>query len=135
MGFLFASALLLSALCVACNASLATRFQERPAVLETRIRAEQGGVSPLIIPAYGPDDVGPDGTMEGNEIAWIQRVTRERRADNAAYPDSTAANPYTIRYATFNLKHPRIVAALLEARAAGVVVQVLAEYSNVVSAR
>jgi hypothetical protein len=73
--------------------------------LEQSCAREQGRSVPLIVPAFGPDDVGADGTMEGNEIAWIEKtIAAHRRSGNGS-----------IMYFVYNLKHPRIVEKLLEA--------------------
>ncbi len=66
---------------------------------------------------FAPDDAPLD-----VEVALIRAVADERRADPVTYD---AANPYRIRYAVYNLRNTDIVDALIDARSAGVEVQVL----------
>lgn len=59
----------------------------------------------------------------GLELALIRAVTTARAADPGAYAEGE--NPFTIRYAVYNLRNPLVVAALADAADAGVDVQIL----------
>jgi hypothetical protein len=70
----------------------------------------------------------------GVELALIHRVIEARAADpTPAYADGH--NPFSIRYAVYNLRHPDIVSALADARDAGVDVQILIEADQLDPAR
>ena len=65
----------------------------------------------------------PDDPVVTTELGLIREVVDARVADGRTFDEG--ANPYSIRYAVYNLRNPRVVAALLAAEAKGVDVQVL----------
>jgi len=67
------------------------------------------------------------------EAALIQAVIDERRADPTVYDEGQ--NPYRIRYAVYNLRNADIVDGLVEARSAGIDVQVLMDDGQLDPAR
>lgn len=67
----------------------------------------------------------PDDPVTTLELRLIEEVTSRRASDPEVYKEG--ANPFTIRYAVYNLRNPLIVKALIEAEAAGVDVQILIE--------
>lgn len=74
-----------------------------------------------ITPYFSPDD--PTVSIE---LHWIQKIVDARKADPNQYAEGQ--NPYTIRFAVYNLTHPVIIQRLIEAeRDHGVDVQVLIE--------
>jgi len=128
-------ALVLTLLVVLATASLQERYRDRVQDLRKTLAREQNADPPLIVPFYGPDDVAADGSMVGNEVAWIDKAIAARRADPASYPMRLGENPFVIQYAVYNLKHASIAAKLIEAFKAGIVVQVLADAGRVKSRR
>jgi hypothetical protein len=67
----------------------------------------------------------PDDDTIGIEVAEIGKVIDARLADPGTWADGD--NPYRIRYAVYNLRNDKVVDALVQARDAGVDVQVLVE--------
>jgi phosphatidylserine/phosphatidylglycerophosphate/cardiolipin synthase-like enzyme len=65
----------------------------------------------------------PDDPVTTTELRLVQEVVDARVADPQQFEEGQ--NPYAIHYAVYNLRNPRIIAALLEAEAKGVDVQVL----------
>lgn len=59
------------------------------------------------------------------DLACIREVIDARKADSRTFPPGK--NPYSIKYAVYNLRHPDVVKALEEAHRAGVDVQILIE--------
>lgn len=82
-------------------------------------------------PVVSPEDVqvatlfSPDENPLGADLGLIQRVVEARAADPAVYPEGQ--NPFSIRYAVYNLAHPALLEALAGAEARGVDVQILIE--------
>lgn len=82
-------------------------------------------------PVASPEDTGvatlfsPDDDPLGVDLALIQQVVRARAADPATYAEGE--NPFSIRYAVYNLAHPALVEGLADAEARGVDVQILIE--------
>jgi len=75
----------------------------------------------------------PDDAPIPVEVALIDSITEERRADPASY--TPADNPYRVQYAVYNLRNADVVDALVAARDAGVAVQVLMEDDQLDPAR
>jgi hypothetical protein len=82
-------------------------------------------------PVVSPEDVevatlfSPDDSPLGADLALIHRVVEARAADPAVYPEGE--NPFSIRFAVYNLAHPALLEALADAEARGVDVQILIE--------
>lgn len=77
---------------------------------------------------FAPDD--PVATLE---LALIDEVIARRALDPAPYAEGH--NPFSIRYAVYNLRNPAIVAALAKAEGAGVDVQILIDDDQLDPAR
>ena len=75
----------------------------------------------------------PDDDPIEVEVALIRSIIDERASDPATY--TFADNPYRVRYAVYNLRNADVVDALVDARDAGVAVQVLLEDSQLDPAR
>ena len=75
----------------------------------------------------------PDDEPIPVEVALIRSIIEERLNDPAEY--TYEANPYRVRYAVYNLRNAEVVDALLDARDAGVAVQVLLEDGQLDPAR
>lgn len=75
----------------------------------------------------------PDDPVTTLELELIERVRAARRADPAIHEEGRS--PYTIRYAVYNLRNPRIVEALADAHDDGVDVQVLLDDDQLDPAR
>jgi hypothetical protein len=67
------------------------------------------------------------------DITLIEKVKAARQADPAKYEEGK--NPYTIRYAVYNLRNSSIVSALADAADKGVDVQILIEKDQLDPAR
>lgn len=67
------------------------------------------------------------------DLALIDEVAAARRADPRQFADG--ANPYSIKYAVYNLRHPDVINALIDAHRAGVDVQILIEDAQLDPAR
>ncbi|MDF1562993.1 MAG: phospholipase D-like domain-containing protein [Deltaproteobacteria bacterium] len=83
--------------------------------------------APLAV-LFAPDD--PVSTLE---LTLIEEIAARREADPAAHEEGE--NPFTIRYAVYNLRNERITDALIDAAARGVDVQVLIEADQLDPAR
>ncbi|MBK05109.1 MAG: hypothetical protein CL920_39555 [Deltaproteobacteria bacterium] len=59
------------------------------------------------------------------ELEQINEVISAKQADSRTFPDGE--NPYSIKYAVYNLRNPEIIEALIHAEEQGVDVQVLIE--------
>jgi phosphatidylserine/phosphatidylglycerophosphate/cardiolipin synthase-like enzyme len=69
----------------------------------------------------------------GLDLSLIQDVRAARAADSQVY--SEGENPFSIRYAVYNLRNPEIVSALADAADEGVDVQILIEKDQLDPAR
>jgi len=67
------------------------------------------------------------------DLALISEVAAARRADPRQFADG--ANPYSIKYAVYNLRHPDVINALIDAHRVGVDVQILIEDAQLDPAR
>ncbi len=67
------------------------------------------------------------------ELAQIARVVEERKADPTVYAEGE--NPYSIRYAVYNLRNEPIAHALADARDAGVEVRIVIDSDQLDPAR
>ena len=129
---LLAAALALATLLVACNES-------------TGPVPYEGEDLDLTIPAYGhlPDGVDLDAEFEALfcpddpvitvELALIDRVRDAFAAHGTTYDEGD--NPFTIRYAVYNLRNADVVEHLIAAHDEGVDVQVLMEADQLDEAR
>jgi hypothetical protein len=63
------------------------------------------------------------------EQALVDKVVAARKADPKQY--AAGQNPHRIRYAVYNLRHPQLIAKLIEAVKAGVDVQVMIDAKQV----
>ncbi len=99
----------------------------------------------MTVPAYGdlPDGVDLDANFEALfcpddpvitlELALIDRVRDALAADGGTYDEGD--NPFTIRYAVYNLRNAEVVGHLIAAHDEGVDVQVLMETDQLDPAR
>jgi phosphatidylserine/phosphatidylglycerophosphate/cardiolipin synthase-like enzyme len=71
----------------------------------------------------------PYDPAQKNELALIDEVLTNRRADPTNYPPGE--NPHKIHYAVYNLRSPKIIEKLIEASKMGVDVKVLVEGSQI----
>jgi len=134
-----ACTLLLAAGCSSASEDAATptpeeAFESGPTLVGKDGKTDQVG---LDLPAYDPlpenADLdapfqvlfAPDDPVNTLEVTLIQRVVDARAQDPQSYAEGE--NPYRIRYAVYNLRNDRIVAALADAEDAGVDVQILIE--------
>lgn len=93
-----------------------TRDCEDAAALEPVVALPDAPVATLF---------SPDESPLGADLALIRRVVAARAADPATYPEGD--NPFSIRYAVYNLAHPALLEALADAEGHGVDVQILIE--------
>lgn len=63
------------------------------------------------------------------EQSLVDKVVAARRADPTDYPPGS--NPYRIRYAVYNLRHPDLIDKLVDAVSAGVDVQVMIDAAQI----
>jgi len=61
-----------------------------------------------------------------HELGLIREVIEAKKADPRSFSDGE--NPFTIKYAVYNLRNPEVVNALMEAAREGVDVQILIEH-------
>jgi hypothetical protein len=112
---------------------------------DTSITPYEGDELDLVIPAYGhlPDGVDLDAEFEALfcpddpvitlELALIDRVRDAFAAHGATYDEGD--NPFSIRYAVYNLRNADVVEHLVAAHEEGVDVQVLMEADQLDEAR
>ena len=62
------------------------------------------------------------------DLALINEIIEAKKADPRQFADGQ--NPYSIKYAVYNLRHPKVIESLAEAQRQGVDVQVLIEDSQ-----
>jgi hypothetical protein len=117
-------------------------FESGPSLVDENGKTDQVG---LDLPAYDPLPAeadldapfqvlfAPDDPVNTLEVTLIQRVIDARLQDGQSYVEGE--NPYRIRYAVYNLRNDRIVAALADAEDAGVDVQILIEADQLDPAR
>jgi hypothetical protein len=67
------------------------------------------------------------------DIACIREVIEARKADSRTFPEGQ--NPFSVKYAVYNLRNVEVVAALEEAHKSGVDVQILIEKDQLDPAR
>lgn len=88
-----------------------------------------GGAAQAALPAGADLDAplealfAPDDPVTTTELALIAEVVEARVRSGETFTEG--ANPFAIRYAVYNLRNPRIIAALIDAEREGVDVQVL----------
>ncbi len=119
---------LLAAVLAACNTTYVEPATSGP-------EAERIDIVESALTSSRPVEVlfPPDDTPIDVEVALIRSIIDERRADPASY--DVESNPYRIRYAVYNLRNADVVGALVEARDAGVAVQVLLDDDQLDPAR
>lgn len=94
------------------------------AALEPVATPEDAPLATLFSPADRP---------LGSDLELIGRVIAARAADPAAYAEGD--NPFSIKFAVYNLAHPDLVSALADAEDHGVDVQILIESEQLDPAR
>jgi phosphatidylserine/phosphatidylglycerophosphate/cardiolipin synthase-like enzyme len=133
------SALLLPALLVACAAEappLPEGFDPSRDPQSCSGKCDgAAGVTPLAaLPTASLATLfSPSEPALGLDLSLIEDVRAARAADSQVYPEGE--NPFSIRYAVYNLRNPEIVSALADAADEGVDVQILIEQDQLDPAR
>lgn len=133
------SALLLSALLVACTAPAAPLPEGFDPSSDPQGCLGKcdgaAGVTPLAaLPTASLATLfSPSEPALGLDLSLIEDVRAARAADSQVYPEGE--NPFSIRYAVYNLRNPEIVSALADAADEGVDVQILIEQDQLDPAR